>query len=79
MLEKQELIKRYILPESDTVKIVFQDSIEKDIENWEEEISNLIDKTMNGDKKAFQDLIELVYLNAYNEGEISYASIEKGN
>ena len=79
MLSKQELIKRYILPESDIVKMVFQDSIEKNIENWEEEINNLIDKTLDGDKKTFQDLIELVYLNAYNEGEIAYASIEKGN
>ena len=61
-------LKRYI-PESDMVKLVFEEMHpEFDFSDWDAAVVVLVDKALSGDKNALMNLLELTYLNAHNEG-----------
>jgi len=60
-------LQKYI-PESEMVKLAFQDVIGQPIEDWETAVRNLIEGTLDGDQQALFDLLELTYLSAHNEG-----------
>jgi hypothetical protein len=59
------------------VKLVYEDMVQKEIECWEDEANALVEAALNGDKEALFNLLELTYLNAYNEGELNYAADQK--
>lgn len=60
-------LKKYI-PESDSVKMAFEDTIGEKIENWEEAVAKMIQGSLDGDPDSLFDLLELTFLNAHNEG-----------
>ena len=60
-------LQKYV-PESDTVKMVFEDTIDHKIKNWPEAIEQMIIAALDGDADSLFDLLELTYLNAQNEG-----------
>jgi len=70
-------LKKYAVPESDMVKLVYEDMVQREIDDWEEEANSLVENALNGDKEALFDLLELVYTNAFNEGELNYAADQK--
>jgi replication-associated recombination protein RarA len=72
-------LQKYTIPASNMVKIVYEDMVQRKIECWEDEANTLIEAALNGDKDALFNLLELTYLNAYNEGELNYATIQKAD
>ncbi len=61
-------LKSYI-PESDTVKMVFEETHpEEDFDDWDEAVTTIVAKATNGDKEALFTLLELTYLSGHNEG-----------
>lgn len=76
--EQYSDLQRYI-PQSEMVKITFESLVGYEIEDWAKEINVLIEQSLNGDKEALFNLLELTYLNAYNEGELADAAYTKGS
>ncbi len=61
-------LKTYI-PESDTVKMVFAElHPEEDFDDWDEAVTTIVAKGLNGDKDSLFTLLELTYLSGHNEG-----------
>jgi hypothetical protein len=68
--EQYSDLQRYI-PESDTVKMVFEEMHpDWDFSDWDKAVFTLVDRALTEDKDALMNLLELVYLNAHNEGMI---------
>ena len=67
--EQYSDLLRYI-PDSDSVKMVFEDIVQKKIENWPEEIYAMANEALAGNTDALSNLLELTYLNGHNEGFI---------
>jgi hypothetical protein len=69
MTQEQYADLAKLVPESDTVKMVFQEMHpDFDFNDWGKAVFTLVDRALVGDKDALMDLLELVYLNAHNEG-----------
>ena len=80
MLSEEQLtnLEKFI-PESDTVRMVYK-SMHPDEEeetSWDLTLTKLIKKALNGDKESLFNLLELTYLNAFNEGELAIIDIEE--
>ena len=75
--EQYSDLRKYAIPESDMVKLVYEDMVEKEISDWEKEVTDLVNGSLNGDKESLFNLLELIYTNAFNEGELNYASEQK--
>jgi len=69
-------LKKYV-PESPTVKMVFEDLLDLKIDDWNEAVENMVKSALDGDPEALFDLLELTYLNGHNEGMIE-ASADAG-
>ena len=69
-------LPKYV-PNSPTVRMVFEDLLDIKIDNWEEAVAKMIEATLDGDADSLFDLLELTYLNAHNEGLIE-ASADAG-
>jgi len=61
------ILKKYI-PESELVRITFEELHGGKIEDWDGTVQNMVNLALSGDKDALLDLLELTYLNAHNEG-----------
>ncbi len=62
------------IPASDMVKMVFLDMHpELAVDDWSVEISKLADNALSGDTDALFNMMELIYLNARNEGQLEVA------
>jgi hypothetical protein len=70
-------LQKYTNPLSDMVKLVYEDMVQREIDDWEEEANSLVENALNGDKEALFNLLELTYINGYNEGELNYAADQK--
>ena len=78
MTQEQYADLQNYIPESDMVKMTFEDIIGHSVEDWEGQVHKMVTESLSGDKEALFNLLELVYLNAYNEGELAEASAAKG-
>jgi len=61
-------LQRYI-PEDGESKKTFEDTVGEKINNWEEAIEKMTNLALDGDADALFDLMELVYLNAFDRGK----------
>jgi len=77
-LEQQEDIIKFAVPKSDMVKFVYEDIVNHKIDNWDEKVQELATDSLNGNVESFFNLLELIRLNSYNEGELNYAADQKG-
>ena len=68
------------IPESDVVKSVYAElHPEENFTDWNEAITHMIDQALNGDKEVLLNILELVYLNAHNEGMLELAVFDEEN
>jgi hypothetical protein len=71
-------LQKYV-PESETVQMVFADMHpDFDFSDWDKAVFTLVDRALVGDKDALMNLLELTYLNAFNEGELIASADYKG-
>jgi len=76
--EQYSDLQKYV-PESDMVRLVFEEMHpEFDFSDWEKAPATLVERALAGDSKALFNLLELTYMNAFNEGELAMMSVEKG-
>ena len=66
-----------VIPESDMVKMVLIEEFNRDIDDWEKEIKDLINRSLNGDHRSLMELLEIVRTSSFNEGELNYAADQK--
>ena len=60
-------LQKYI-PESDLVRLTFEEIHGGKIDDWDKELSLMIEQALAGDKDKLFELLELTFLNAHNEG-----------
>ncbi len=79
--EQQHELNQYV-PDSEMVRIVYADlhEGEEDFKDWEETVRQLVKKTIgeDGNIESLFNLMELIYLNAHNEGALETTVYEEG-
>ncbi len=69
---------RTYIPPSDMVKNVFDETHpELDFEDWGDAVEHMIAESLKGDKRMLFSIMELVYMNAHNEGMLEASALEE--
>ena len=68
LTQEQYADLKQLVPESDMVKMVFENLIGLKIDDWDKAVEQMVESTLDGDPDALFDLLELVRSSAHNEG-----------